>query len=220
MSFRPAARQFFSRRAAPAPPLPYDAEVEYLQSTGTQYIDTGVHGRDGLLIKTEATRDTSVTTGLKYVFGIMPNPSSIVAVSVNIGTGRVTTGLYSVPASTSDSIVSDNSFHTYLLDTTSGDKYASIDDVKIRTLNTSNTGQTTSSIILFGALVNTSHQLSSCRIAAFSINDTTTNQTIIDFIPVRFTNELGQSEGAMYDRVSGALFRNAGTGAFLWAEKQ
>ena len=39
-----------------------------------------------------------------------------------------------------------------------------------------------------------------------------------DFIPVRFTNELGQSEGAMYDRVSGELepFRNKGTGAFLW----
>ena len=26
----------------PEPPLPYDAEVEYLESTGTQYVDTGV----------------------------------------------------------------------------------------------------------------------------------------------------------------------------------
>lgn len=33
-------------------------------------------------------------------------------------------------------------------------------------------------------------------------------------IAVRFTNEQGVSEGAMYDRVSGQLFRNAGTGAF------
>ena len=36
-----------------------------------------------------------------------------------------------------------------------------------------------------------------------------------DFIPVRFTNELGQSEGAMYDKVSRQLFRNAGTGQFV-----
>ena len=36
-----------------------------------------------------------------------------------------------------------------------------------------------------------------------------------DFIAVRFTNESGVSEGAMYDRVSGELFRNAGTGAFI-----
>jgi hypothetical protein len=35
-----------------------------------------------------------------------------------------------------------------------------------------------------------------------------------DLISVRFTNEQGVSEGAMYDRVSGAMFRNAGTGAF------
>lgn len=35
-----------------------------------------------------------------------------------------------------------------------------------------------------------------------------------DMIPVRFTNEQGVSEGAMYDRVSGQLFRNSGTGAF------
>lgn len=36
-----------------------------------------------------------------------------------------------------------------------------------------------------------------------------------DMIPVRFTNELGQSEGAMYDRVSCNLFGNAGTGQFI-----
>ena len=38
---------------------------------------------------------------------------------------------------------------------------------------------------------------------------------LFDAIPVRFTNENGVSEGAMYDRVSGNLFRNAGTGAFV-----
>ena len=38
---------------------------------------------------------------------------------------------------------------------------------------------------------------------------------IRDFIPVRFTNSNGQSEGAMYDKVSRQLFRNAGTGQFV-----
>ena len=36
----------------------------------------------------------------------------------------------------------------------------------------------------------------------------------MSFIPVRFTNENGVTEGAMFDRVSGELFRNAGSGAF------
>lgn len=35
-----------------------------------------------------------------------------------------------------------------------------------------------------------------------------------DFIPVRFTNENGIREGAMYDLVSGELFRNQGKGSF------
>lgn len=35
-----------------------------------------------------------------------------------------------------------------------------------------------------------------------------------DFIPVRFMNENGQQEGAMYDKVSKQLFRNKGTGSF------
>ena len=36
-----------------------------------------------------------------------------------------------------------------------------------------------------------------------------------DLIPVRFTNEDGLDEGAMYDRVSKTLFRNSGTGPFV-----
>ena len=41
------------------------------------------------------------------------------------------------------------------------------------------------------------------------------NTILGSFIPVRFTNEDGVSEGAMYDKVSGQLYRNAGTGAFV-----
>ena len=41
------------------------------------------------------------------------------------------------------------------------------------------------------------------------------DKPVRDFIPVRFTNENGVSEGAMYDKVSDQLYRNAGTGAFV-----
>ena len=37
----------------------------------------------------------------------------------------------------------------------------------------------------------------------------------IDLIPVRFTNENGETEGAMYDKISNMLFRNQGTGMFV-----
>lgn len=51
------------------------------------------------------------------------------------------------------------------------------------------------------------------RMMSFEIHELETK--ILDFIPVRFTNENGDNEGAMYDRVSGRLFRNSGTGAFV-----
>ena len=42
-----------------------------------------------------------------------------------------------------------------------------------------------------------------------------TDGTLIrDMVPVRFRNEQGVSEGAMYDKVTGQLFRNQGTGSF------
>lgn len=209
------ARQFFERRGAPTPPLPYDAEVEYLESTGTQWIDTGVYGRDGIRISAVATRDLSASTGNRYIFGVAQSIQTFTYVTVNVVSGVVTTGLYSIPASTSSGIVTDDLFHSYLIDTTSGSKYASVDGATIRELATSGSGQTSLTIGLFGSIVGTAFKYSSCRIASFSIKDTTTDQLIIDLIPVRFTNEQGVSEGAMYDRVSGALFRNAGSGAFL-----
>ena len=59
----------------------------------------------------------------------------------------------------------------------------------------------------------TNNSLAKTRLTkvVFSVDNT----ILSSFIPVRFTNEDGVSEGAMYDKVSGQLYRNAGTGAFV-----
>lgn len=44
------------------------------------------------------------------------------------------------------------------------------------------------------------------RIHSFKVIDN--GIAIIDLIPVRFMNDQGQTEGAMFDRVSGKLFKN------------
>ena len=56
-------------------------------------------------------------------------------------------------------------------------------------------------------------QLSEAKI--YELKFTLNSTTLRDFIPVRLTNDNGKSEGVMYDKVSGQLFRNAGTGAFI-----
>ena len=55
------------------------------------------------------------------------------------------------------------------------------------------------------------HQRTSVKMARI----VSMGSVLFDAIPVRFTNENGVSEGAMYDRISGQLFGNAGTGAFI-----
>ena len=47
--------------------LPYDAEVEYLESTGTQYIDTGVVGRFDTVVELDNEMTREQTT--RGVFG-------------------------------------------------------------------------------------------------------------------------------------------------------
>ncbi len=48
MSFRQGARQFFEKRGAPTPPLPYDAEVEYIERDFTkQWMVEGVSDYGG-----------------------------------------------------------------------------------------------------------------------------------------------------------------------------
>jgi len=63
---------------------------------------------------------------------------------------------------------------------------------------------------LLGVALNYSAAKQLLMEASFEVNGV----TAWDAYSVRFTNEMGQAEGAMYDRVSGQLFRNAGKGAF------
>ena len=219
MSFRQGARQFFERRVAPTPPLPYDAEVEYLESTGTQWIDTGIYGDDNLFASVSCmatgqsanvrdvvgANDTSRDV-FGYSFRIRIIRNSIVKYSI----GRNTTSSYTA---TVDSVVI---WHDVTIDTTSGAKKIFIDGIQFGTTLTSTANKMATKVYLFAQNNDgvANDFADGVRVSAFSVKDTTTGRMLLDLIPVRFTNELGESEGAMYDRVSGALFRNAGTGAF------
>lgn len=210
MSFRQGARQFFERGGAPTPPLPYDAEVEYLESTGTQWIDTSIVAREGLLV--ECIGNITMWTSNGRLFGCTSGGRGR---EFEVQTGRLDTSqvyvgsAYSVSYATS--IPVGQSSHVFDLDTTAGAKSFSVDGVVQQTWSTS-IGVPLTNIFLFSN--SNGANPGQARIYSFWIKDAASGLTILDLIAVRFTNEFGQSEGAMYDRVSGALFRNAGTGAF------
>ena len=200
-------------------PLPYDAEVEYLESTGTQYIDTGILPVVGY------TYDFVVSTTGSYF--------AIFGASTVGGYLQITQG-----ASAKWVLYHSGAVGNIDLSLSAGNVYHfqfGPSDLKVNDVQKSGyfgTNAVSYPIFLFArdysgnADMKSSHRMHSFKV----LNG---NTVIADFKPVRFTNELGVSEGAMYDRANptvgmnpdgsprtDGLYRNQGTGAFLWEEKE
>lgn len=216
------ARQFFERRGAPTPPLPYDAEVEYLQSTGTQYLYIPLGGTNRVSSFDFALRHrfTAIPTsgyyGSGYTTSLVKQFFYALSYNSNNGLYMCFNGSTDIARNLS---ANKTIWHDISASTNEGRVVYSFDGADVA--NYLMVPFTLENIALFVCANNVGtlsgnigmQQISSCRLSVNGV-------AVFDFIPVRFTNSNGQPEGAMYDRVSGALFRNAGTGAFLWAEKQ
>lgn len=221
-----AARGIFLA-ARRKPRLPYDAEVEYLQTIGDAYIDTGLPIVDNTGYQAEVEfRFVNFTVGTfseDWVFGYwnyQPSPRLYLigryANYIRGGAGP------------------DNStYHAQMIRDTNKHKIALMNDgayldgvykvpTKLKELADPIYGVVN---VLLGKSPHvdngSTRQIYSCKMWAID------GTTLRDFIPVRFTNEQGVSEGAMYDRANptvgmnpdgspraDGLYRNRGTGAF------
>ena len=182
--------------------LPYDAEIEYLESTGTQWIETNfspnqntniyteVYVSDGKISTIFETRDEN---NMEKSFGIVIFNNFSAQVQLRRwGRGTVRgkhLGKLNIRQSGKNLYFNDN------LITSSKDVNFSIN----RT------------ILLF-ALNSPVYDVytvnGAFRCYRFIIYDN--DLTVLDFIPVRIG-----TTGYMYDKVSGQLFGNAGTGSFI-----
>ena len=170
--------------------LPYDAEIEYLESTGTQYINSGLKSSVNVFVF-----DTVLTTkSQSYLFGATQG--------FNVSTiDRV----YRATASCISNVSSDFDTPVHII-LTSDPKNNSITLVID---NSTFIGNYTSwrynnPILLFGIVNNLS--VSKIYKIAIYINGV----LVRDYIPVRVG-----TTGYLYDKVSGQLFGNAGTGSFI-----
>ena len=215
MSFRPAARQFFERRGAPTPPLPYDYAVEYIETDGLgAYINTGVmpvHGSAGSVIHATVQ---SITVNVTNLTNLTKNPlfgaaSSAALTSMNYG-------LIAQPGT-------NNAFKTAFPSITSGMQFPQYDtnvhEVIIQdgllvfdgvryTLNSVLESRETGFFCLGsrGAIETVSNSIEGYTNTRFySCKIYTNNILVFDGIPVR-----KDGEGYMYDLVSGNCFGNAG----------
>ena len=204
--------------AATGTRLPYDAEVEYLESTGTQWIETGIYGNDTILVKCGwSYRDSS---SYYSPFGTRTSLAS----RAFAFSGSVTNGIY-INYSTSARYLSYSGKDVYAhewevqlgKDGSSWYSYLAKDGALVSSSTGAPTAFSTELTIPLFAYRSNSGILTfgngGQRIKFFQVKQG--SEIVLDLFAVRFTNSLGQTEGAMYDRVSGQLFRNAGTGAFV-----
>jgi hypothetical protein len=177
--------------------LPYDAEVEYLESTGTQYINTGLNLRSAVSFACSFALSRSVTDN-SMIMGAYKDDSTtpkfqffvrdtMLWGSINPAAWRAHSGFtpeYGVSVgvtynTTGTAIASASDFQVYL--------FARNNDRGV--------------YLPFDGL-----RLFSC---SFSVGGT----PVRDYIPVRVGSGAG-AVGYLYDRVSGTLYGNAGTGNF------
>ena len=187
--------------------LPYDAEIEFLESTGTQWIDAGVNGYLDFdydikfLIPTPVSPNyynsffgawDSIEGNLRqYLF---TNSS---AQAFYCGNGKdITLHMGACPQ---NEIAQFRKYGNTL----------QLNKIK-KTVSYSEPYELDRTLFLFGTNRKTTinRALSGTRIYSFELS--LGSETILDLIPVRKGNI-----GYMYDRVSGQFLGNAGTGDFV-----
>ena len=206
-----------------APPaLPFDAEVEYLESTGTQYVDTGIV----LSVPSDTIYCKMASTGTysnnddprrqRAFFGVLDGYGQYdlgARISWYAGYYGVETD-NRVVASTAG--VHTNEIRGKITEWTLGanERKVIYNGNTITTSNVVTTSYTYSgSSWIFGAngTGTGARLLLACRVYEYKL---WRNGTLLqDFQPVRVGSG-SSAVGYLYDRVSGQLFGNAGTGAF------
>ena len=187
--------------------LPYDAEIEYLESTGTQWIDTGVNGYLDFDYDIKFLIPTPVSQNYYNSFfgawnsiGNKPNQflnTNFSAQTFYCGNGQdAQLNMGACPQNEMVHFRKDG--NTIQL------------NKRVKTLSYSEPYELDRTLFLFGTNRGTiiNRALSGTRIYSFELS--LGSEMILDFIPVRVGNI-----GYMYDRVSGEFFGNAGTGAFI-----
>ena len=182
--------------------LPYDSRVEYLQSDGSAYINTGLKGGNDFYIKISAIEYFNSgslghwlfgarTANNNHQFGVLINSSSPYRVMLAYNSSYTNTAVYTSFPNTSvvevgnGTIKINNSNYTY----------------------TQTTFQTQYDVILFGL-----NNAGGMVVRGSKIGDTYIKKgTIeIDWIPVRVG-----TVGYYYDQINGTLHGNDGGGAFI-----
>ena len=181
--------------------------VEYIESTGTQWIDSGVVLTSSHIVKLRGMRVNEGPYLSPYLNSFFGSNESVSKFFCLTGGAGPVDRFYFFSATQYENPVTLNAFNDYEC----GHEFK-INGQTIFVITQTGSATTTSYIFARnnGTAANDKNR---CRIAYFQI---LLNENLeLDLIPVRFLNDDGEWEGAMYDLVSGEMFLNQGTGDFI-----
>lgn len=183
----------------------YDAEIEYLESEGGAYIDTGVIPSSDIRLTIDGFYPS--TAGANLVHGVIDqNESTYRRFHIGISNGYFQGGV-----GTSYGNITNQSMGRRLLIISGRDSTASVESSGSTSSFTGNSTYPTIPIYLFARnFSGTASNMHDFRLYSADIYSYSRNEKIMDLIPVR----KGQT-GYLYDKVSGTLFGNLGTGSFI-----
>lgn len=186
------------------PVLPYDAAIEYLQSSGAQYINTGIKPTTNFKCEIKA-QYVQNNNGFDTMVGCYDGTNYGVAVGLQSTSGG--NKLY-VQLGTTNYALSDASTLTLHIFTTQlANSTQSIDVDGTKSSNSFSGSVPNMNLFLFARNKSTIGNFSNAKIYYCKIWNG--GNLVFDAIPVRVG-----STGYMYDRVSGQLFGNLGSGSF------
>jgi len=191
-----------------APPLPYDAEAEYLESTGTQYVDTGVPNGEPFTVFLDFSIDASAATN-DSLFGSFASSSRRMIYVTALSNGKkrlqLTHGASGNSFQCGDLVAGTR--HTIKVHQAGAFTFQ-VDGGAIGTKDFGSDLAAQSGVTLW--LFNRNGNPNPCPMRLYAATIRDANDVLIrDYQPVR-----KNAVGYLYDRASGQLFGNAGPGSF------
>ena len=182
--------------------------VEYLQSSGTQYIDTGITG--GSTTKAEIKCFSNNTTSNKALFGARDSSTFYNSFTIWQTANSKIRFDYSGNTSNVKSTIAWDPTVPHILK--KDGRYNYIDEVQ-QTSNDGNTFSCNYTFSLFGVNTGGTTAGSTCLVGrVYYCRIWNGSGTLVrDYIPVKDENNVGY----MFDKVTHSLYANAGTGDFV-----
>lgn len=194
--------QTMSRRAAAQKSLPYDAEIEYLESTGSQYINTGIIPSGDMEIGINF-RYTETQSAI-----LLGSRISNISRKFTIGSGESGTIIYVGFINPANNMIIpfDTNNHTIVFDVPR--RKATADNNTVISLPNGIENYTLEMFLFACNQNNAVSYLAKAEI--YNLWVKRNGIFVLDYKPVR----VGQI-GYMYDKISGQLFSNGGAGNFV-----